>query len=132
MGVRTSSVFAVGPALNNLNPAESIVFQVGPLVVPGDSSSIFLKYWMNLLVGTTGSQLRIKIRRGTTLVSTIVGIATGWETFEVVQLQRSFHNGYFVDTPAAPGPLFYVLTLQVINAIALSTLLDGCLVALVL
>lgn len=109
--------------------AETIVATTGAINPPNDAA-VFLLFWFcELTIGTSGTALNAKIRRGAALTSTLINVG---QARTVAAGNLVSFSGYYFDTPGAVAEVQYSLTLQVTAGAAASTLTDVCLLALAL
>jgi hypothetical protein len=129
MGVRNASVFTntiIGsPAL----AAETIIATTGAIGLFTDNAQVFLVGFIEMLIGTSGNLLTLKLRRGAAVTSTLVNVGTACT---VVAGQTVRHNICYADFPGVAAGLQYTLTAQVGSGGAASTVNDVGLLAFVL
>lgn len=131
MGVRNSSGGTntfIGPL--PANATETIIYQVGPLVLPIDNAQVFLQWFFSYTPGTANSSAQFNIRRGTTTAATRLNI-NNWQN-QTVAAQPFYAGGCYVDQPGVAGSLFYILTIVQIAATAAGTAVDGAFMAMIL
>lgn len=129
MGVRlgsTSSNVIIGsPAL----AAETIIATTGPLGLAVDNAQVVLLAFIDLTIGTSGTALTLRLRRGTTLTGTQVNVG---QAMTVTAGNLVHWSTIDTDQPGIAAGLQYTLTAQVTGGAAASTVSDVSLVAMVL
>lgn len=130
MGVRTATTqtntIIASPAL----AAETIIATIQPISLTVDSAIVTLFWMCNITIGTTGTAMIFRIRRGTALAATLIS-AVNWST--TVVAGNSYNpSGHYFEAPGALANVQYSLTAQITAATAPSTVGDVCLSAMVL
>jgi len=85
---------------------EQVFMQVGPLSSLADGSQIILLYLISYVPTATTLNVRVTLRRGTTIAGTLLTTLTDIVGTAGQLVERS---GLFVDTPTTTAPQFYVL-----------------------
>jgi len=129
MGVRIASVFTntiIGsPAL----AAETIIATTGPIGLIEDNAQVFLHAFIELTIGTSGTALTLRLRRGALVGSPLVNVGQA-STVVAANLVRA--NLVYADFPGVAAGLQYTLTAQITAGAAASTVTDVGLMAYVL
>ena len=110
-----SSVVVASPAL----AAETIIAQVTLGSVADPTSSVILNGWAAYTVGTSGTAVRFRIRRGGLTGTLVVDTGALTQTRTAGNLCADDVNGS--DTPGEQASLVYALTMQVTAGAAQST-----------
>src|SRR6266404_7476721 len=106
MGFRFPSASAVVIQNNTGAGGEQVFMQVGPLSSLADGSQIILLYLISYVPTATTLNVRVTLRRGTTIAGTLLTTLTDIVGTAGQLVERS---GLFVDTPTTTAPQFYVL-----------------------
>lgn len=129
MGVRLSSVFTnviVGsPAL----AAETIIATTGAIQLAIDNAQVILVAFVEITVGTSGTGLTLRLRRGNALTSALVNVGNAATVVAANLVRQSL---VYADSPGVVAGLQYSLTAQVTAGAAASTVSDVGLLAFVL
>lgn len=112
----TSSVIVASPAL----AAETVICAVANAEAPSDSPLFIVSGWAAFTVGTNGTAIRMRMRRGVDTTGTVVG-DTGALTGGIAAANLVAQDVQGSDTPGAVAQQPYVLTLQVTGGTAAST-----------
>ena len=120
----TNTIIA-SPAL----AAETIVATTGAISQVYDGASIFLFWFCELTIGTSGISLNAKLRRGAALTSTLVNVG---QARTVVAGNLVSFSGVYFDNAGIVAGVQYSLTLTIGSGAAASTLTDVALLAAVL
>lgn len=110
-----STAIVASPAL----AAETIIAQVVVGSVADPSTTIELSGWAAFTVGTSGTACRLRIRRAS--LTGTVAVDTGATTQGVAAAGLDTLDVEGTDSPGEVASLVYVLTLQVTNGAAAST-----------
>lgn len=131
MGVRFPSVssFGVGFALPGSN-AETVIYTVGPMVLPLDGAIVYLFWHFTALAGTGTTAFAFRIRRGSTVSAPALNINPN--SIPIAAGANGLFSGVYQDTPGAGAGLLYSLTLTQVGATASAINADGGLVAFAL
>lgn len=121
MGYRLPS--APAAVINNAASlaAETILTTTGALVPVADSAFILILWYFTLLIGTAGTAVTVRLRRGTTLTGAIINTPTA---VTVTAGNTVVFNGFQGDVLQPQGITQYSLTAQVTAATANSPLGD--------
>jgi len=129
MGVRIGSTYTTtiigSPAL----AAETIIATTGPLGLAIDNAAVFLHGFIELTIGTSGTGLTLRLRRGPLVTSPLINVGQA-STVVAANLVRA--TIAYVDSPGVQAGLQYTLTAQVTAGAAASTVSDCALLAFVL
>jgi hypothetical protein len=129
MGVRNASVFTntiIGsPAL----AAETIIATSGAIGLIADNAQVFLVAFIELTIGTSGTGLTLKLRRGVDTTGTLVNVG---QASTVVAGNKIRASLCYADFPGVAAGLQYTLTAQITAGAAASTVTDVGLMAFVL
>lgn len=130
MGVRFGSALA-GPLVTALpsNGANTIVCTTSILVTPHDSASIFLAYFVNILVGTGTNTVSLFVLRGGILSSPLV--TPSFIAHSVTAGSTYMLSGSYVDV-AFSGASQYSLMVNTSGTTGAGTLYDAALLAYIL
>jgi hypothetical protein len=109
--------------------SETIVATTGPIGLIYDGAAVFVWWFCELTIGTSGVSLNAKLRRGAALTSTLVNVG---QARTVVAGNLVSFSGCYVDNAAGASAPQYSLTLTVGSGAAASTLTDVMLLAAVL
>jgi hypothetical protein len=129
MGVRLASVQTNTILASPVNAAEAVIATTGPLNLIVDTATVFIQWYLLILIGASGANIRVSVRRGTLITSTIVTVgspftATAGNTIGV--------GGSYFDNPAGQAEVQYSLTALVGASAAANTVSDVSLIAFVL
>src|SRR5207302_9989533 len=94
LGSGQTKTIIASPAL----AAETIVATTGPVNPAVDTALVILFWFGELTIGTSGTSLNIKIRRGATLTDTLVNVG---QARTVVAGNLVSFSGWTFDTPGA-------------------------------
>lgn len=125
LGSAQTKTIIASPAL----AAETIVATTGPVNPPVDTALILLFWFAELTIGTSGTALNIRIRRGTALTDTLINVG---QARTVAAGNLISLCGQYFDTPGAVAEVQYSLTAQVTAGAAASTFTDVFMMALAL
>lgn len=100
--------------------AETIVAQIDGIATRPGGSIVALLASLTITIGTSGTNLNLRVRRGTTLTSPLVG-GTGSQTATAGNTRT--HSLLVSDTPGEVAGQSYVLTAQVTAATTASGVL---------
>lgn len=129
MGVRFPSSIANFTALGTIvTTAETIIATTAPISPSVDTGIVIISWYVVVTIGTAGTSLAVRIRRGQLLTSALVNV---FAPLTVVAGNTVEASGIYNDAP--PGVLAsqqYSLTLTVGAATGNSTSLDVALIAL--
>lgn len=127
MGYKLPS--AVATVVNNASSlaAETILTTTGAVIPTADSSLVLILWYFTLLIGTAGTAVTVRIRRGTLITGAVINTPTA---VTVVAGNTVVFSGFIGDTTPAQGPVQYSLTTQVNAATANSTLGDVSMLSL--
>lgn len=131
MGVRFPSVGVSGSG-NGLpaSSAETIIYTVGPLILPIDSAPVFLMWHYTLSAGTGTASVAFRLRRGTLVTSPQLNVNPNSPPLAAGTV--GLFAGCYQDLPGSAGPLFYSLTIIQNGATAAGVNADGALLAFAL
>lgn len=129
MGVRLASVQTNTILASPVNAVEAVIATTGPLNLIVDTATVLIQWYLLILIGATGANIRVSIRRGTLITSPIltVGAPVTAAAGNTVVL-----SGAYFDNPAAQADVQYSLAALVGASTATNTVSDACLVAFVL
>lgn len=130
MGVRCASL-ATAVLMNSLpaSGTETIVYQLGPMVLATDGAQVILGFLLSYTPGTGSTSQTFRLRRGNSLT----GLALGFGAWTSTCTAGSgvIMSGTYFDQPTAGEPQ-YCLTLATTGTTVAGLYTDGCLVAFVL
>lgn len=126
MGYRISSSTAVLVNAAASLAVETIIATTNAVIQPADGSVIAVWWYMAVTIGTAGTGLIMRMRRGTTLTGVLLN---GAPSLTVVAGNTVLLSGMLPDIGAALGPTQYSITLQVTAATANSPVADVTLFA---
>lgn len=131
MGVRFPSVSTsgIGAALP-ASSAETVVYTVGPLILPIDNAAVFLFWHYTLTAGTGTANLQFRLRRGSTVSASQINLTPNGVPLAAGAV--GLFSGTYQDLPGSAGPLFYSLTVVQNTATAAGINTDGALLAFAL
>lgn len=132
MGVRLPFVFSttiVGsiPA----SGAEAIIITTPPINQPLDGASVLLIGWMTQVIGTGGTQINAKFRRGTTTASPALNLAVVTQVVTAGN-QTPFSFSYVDANPGIVAGQQYSLGIALTGATGASSTLDAFMAAIIL
>lgn len=112
--VLSTNTIVASPAL----AAETVVAQLDGVATRGPGGAVILRGVVNIAAGTGASALYLRIRRGSTAAGTLVGTQT---TSTVTASDTYTVPVEVIDNPGEVADQPYVLTAQLANATAAST-----------
>jgi hypothetical protein len=129
MGVRLGSIYSKTILASPAAAAETVICTTGPINLFTDGAQVLLCWFLDLTIGTNGTGLAIRLRRGTAITDTVLNIAIN---ATVVAANVVRHSGCYFDSPPNVAEQQYSLTAQVNLGSAPSTINDVCLAVMVL
>jgi len=129
MGVRNASVFTNTVIGSPPLAAETIIATTGPLGLFADNAQVLLFAFIEMTIGTAGTNLTLRLRRGPLVTSPLVNVGTNTS---VAATNSTRFAIVYADFPGVAAGLQYTLTAQVANASATSAVNDVGLTAMVL
>lgn len=129
MGVRMASVFSNTIVASPALAAETVICTTGAINLAVDNAQVILVAFVEITIGTSGTLLTLKLRRGTTTAATLINVGNG-ATVVAANIVR--HSIVYADSPGVVAGLQYSLTATVANGAATSTVGDVGLLAFVL
>lgn len=130
MGVRLAS--SSNTALVNTvitGNTSTVGLVTGLIGLVQDNAQINISWYALLLVAAGITTLSVTVRRGSAANSALVNLN---QAYTVVAGNQVLISGCYVDTPGIVGQVQYNMTLNPAGAAANSTLLDGCITAMIL
>lgn len=130
MGVRfpgSGSKVAVNSTI--VTTAETVLFTAPLISPPLDNGQVIIVWYVFMIVGTAGTAVTVRIRRGTAITDTLINtgfaaVATAGNDFRT--------SGCIVDSPGVTGPIQYSVTVQQTAATGNGATSEGCIAAIAL
>jgi hypothetical protein len=130
MGFRiTSSITTTAVNVLPASAAETVIYQLPPIIIPTDSAAVFIGWNANIATALGITALRFNLRRGLTITDPLVNAAAWNVTAAPGNTYQS--AGFYFDVLAAQQ-CYYCLTVQQIGGTVAGTVQVGELLAFAL
>jgi len=120
-GFLNMPLMGIGSAVAIVTTTETVVATSSPINADNLEQYVSIEGLLDLTVGTAGTTVTLRLRRGTTTAGTLISQLNTWGPFTVTATNRvNFAIGGY-DVPGLSGGIQYVLTVAVASATGNST-----------